>query len=63
MEPTNPPASTPWGFELQPIHAPPSSWLRRHVFSTDHKVIARQFLWTGLLLLLFGGLLAMLIRW
>jgi cytochrome c oxidase subunit I len=49
--------------DLQPIHAPPTSFLRRYVFSTDHKVIARQFLWAGLLLLAFGGILAMLIRW
>jgi cytochrome c oxidase subunit 1 len=49
--------------ELQPIHPPPTSFLRRHVFSTDHKVIAKQFLWAGLLFLAFGGLLAMLIRW
>jgi cytochrome c oxidase subunit 1 len=33
------------------------------VFSEDHKVIARQFLWAGLIFLLLGGLLAMLIRW
>jgi cytochrome c oxidase subunit 1 len=51
------------GDELQPIHPPPASFLRRHVFSTDHKVIAKQFLWAGLLFLAFGGLLAMLIRW
>ena len=49
--------------ELQPIHPPPTSFWRRHVFSTDHKVIARQFLWAGLLFLAFGGFLAMLIRW
>ena len=49
--------------DLQPIHPPPTSFLRRYVFSTDHKVIAKQFLWAGLLFLLFGGLLAMLIRW
>jgi cytochrome c oxidase subunit 1 len=49
--------------DLQPIHPPPRSFLRRYVFSTDHKVIAKQFLWAGLLFLLFGGLLAMLIRW
>jgi cytochrome c oxidase subunit 1 len=49
--------------DIQPIHPPPRSFLRRYVFSTDHKVIARQFLWAGLLFLLFGGLLAMLIRW
>jgi len=49
--------------ELQPIHPPPASFWRRSVFSEDHKVIARQFLWAGLLFLLIGGLLAMLIRW
>ncbi|HEU4384941.1 MAG TPA: cbb3-type cytochrome c oxidase subunit I [Anaeromyxobacteraceae bacterium] len=47
----------------QPIHPPPTSFWRRYVFSTDHKVIARQFLWAGLLFLLLGGTLAMLIRW
>jgi cytochrome c oxidase subunit 1 len=49
--------------DLQPIHPAPRSFLRRYVFSTDHKVIAKQFLWAGLVFLLFGGLLAMLIRW
>jgi cytochrome c oxidase subunit I len=33
------------------------------VFSRDHKVIARQFLWLGLAFLLVGGLLAMVMRW
>ncbi len=33
------------------------------LFSTDHKVVARQFLWAGLGFLFVGGLLAMLIRW
>jgi cytochrome c oxidase subunit I len=47
----------------QPIHPPPTSFWRRYVFSIDHKVIARQFLWAGLLFLLVGGTLAMLIRW
>jgi cytochrome c oxidase subunit 1 len=49
--------------DLQPIHPPPRSFWRRYVFATDHKVIAKQFLWAGLLFLMFGGLLAMLIRW
>ncbi|MEK6608333.1 MAG: cbb3-type cytochrome c oxidase subunit I [Myxococcota bacterium] len=49
--------------DLQPIHPEPASFWRRCVFSTDHKVIAKQFLWAGLLFLLFGGLLAMMIRW
>ncbi len=47
----------------QPIHPPPTSFWRRYVFSTDHKVIARQFLWAGLVFLLVGGTLAMMIRW
>jgi cytochrome c oxidase subunit I len=29
----------------QPIHHEPTSFWRKHVFSIDHKVIGRQFLW------------------
>ncbi|MBI1992156.1 MAG: cbb3-type cytochrome c oxidase subunit I [Candidatus Omnitrophica bacterium] len=43
--------------------AHPQSWIHRYVFSTDHKTIGIQFLFTSLVMLLFGGLLAMLIRW
>ena len=39
------------------------SFLRKYVFSTDHKVIGIQFLFTGLVMLLLGGLMAMAIRW
>src|SRR5262245_8727449 len=49
--------------ELQHIHPEPTSFVRKCVFSTDHKVIARQFLWAGLLFLAIGGGEAMLIRW
>ena len=49
--------------ELQPIHPEPKTFLSRYVFSIDHKVIAKQFLWAGLLFLLLGGMLAMMIRW
>jgi len=45
------------------VHAAPQGFVRRYLFSQDHKVIAKQFLWTGLLFLAFGGLLAMMIRW
>lgn len=38
-------------------------FLRKYVFSTDHKVIGIQFMFTGMLLFLVGGLLAMAIRW
>ncbi|MFQ5652042.1 MAG: cbb3-type cytochrome c oxidase subunit I [bacterium] len=37
--------------------------VRTHIFSLDHKMIARQFLILGLLMLWIGGGLAMLIRW
>ena len=49
--------------DLQPIHPEPEGFLRRWVFSLDHKVIAKQFLWAGLIFLLIGGTLAMMIRW
>ncbi len=45
------------------IHPEPTSFLRKHVFSVDHKVIAKQFMWFGLVWLLIGGLMAMMIRW
>jgi len=45
------------------IHAEPTGFLRKYVFSVDHKVIARQFMWFGLVWLLVGGLMAMMIRW
>ncbi len=38
-------------------------FLRTYVFSTDHKMIARQFLFMGLSMLAIGGFLAMLMRW
>jgi cytochrome c oxidase subunit 1 len=49
--------------DLQAIHPPPTSFWKRYLFSTDHKVIAKQFLWVGLFFLAFGGAEAMLIRW
>src|SRR5437667_12468299 len=45
------------------IHPEPTSFVRKYVFSTDHKVIAKQFMWSGLIFLAFGGALAMAIRW
>ncbi len=39
------------------------SFVLKRVFSTDHKVVAKQFLWSGLIFLLMGGLLAMVMRW
>src|SRR2546426_719736 len=36
---------------------------RTYIFSTDHKMIARQFLFLGLFMMVIGGVLALLIRW
>jgi cytochrome c oxidase subunit 1 len=44
-------------------HAAPTNPLRRFVFSTDHKVIGIQFLFSGLSFFVLGGLLAMAVRW
>ncbi len=51
------------GDEAQPIHPAPTSFVHRYLFSVDHKVIGRQFLFLGLVFLAVGGAMAMLIRW
>jgi len=38
-------------------------FLRTYIFSTDHKTIGRQFLILGLLMMILGGLLALVVRW
>ena len=43
-------------------HAHPG-FFRHYVFSTDHKMIGRQFLFLGLFSMIFGGLMAMMVRW
>src|SRR5262249_33869840 len=45
------------------IHELPKNPLLRYVFSTDHKIIGIQFLFSGLIFFVLGGLLAMAIRW
>ena len=45
------------------FHAAPSNFLTRFVFATDHKVIGIQFLVSGLLFFILGGLLALAVRW
>ena len=42
---------------------PRRSFLTKYVFSTDHKVIGIQFLFSGLIFFVLGGLLAMAVRW
>ncbi|MBI4527830.1 MAG: cbb3-type cytochrome c oxidase subunit I, partial [Deltaproteobacteria bacterium] len=45
------------------VHHEALGFWRTYVFSTDHKMIGRQFLFFGLLMLILGGLMAMMIRW
>jgi cytochrome c oxidase subunit 1 len=45
------------------VHEDTRNALQRYVFSTDHKVIGIQFLFSGLIFAMLGGLLAMAIRW
>jgi len=39
------------------------SFVRKYIFSTDHKMIGKQFLITTLFMLLVGGALALGVRW
>ncbi len=44
-------------------HAHPElGFLRKYIFSEDHKVIGIQFLFSGLIFLFVGGALALLVR-
>src|SRR5271168_4869301 len=44
-------------------HAHPElGFLRKYIFSEDHKVIGIQFLFSGLIFLFIGGALALLVR-
>ena len=47
----------------QPVVHDDRSFIRKYIFSTDHKIIGIQFLFLSLFFLLVGGLLAMGIRW
>ena len=56
-------APHPPGLNHDHIHPLPANPLLRYVFSTDHKVIGIQFLFSGLIFFVLGGLMAMAIRW
>jgi cytochrome c oxidase subunit 1 len=44
------------------VHHPELGFVRKYIFSTDHKIIGIQFLFSSLIFLLLGGSLAMLVR-
>src|SRR5262249_41532946 len=43
-------------------HHPEMGFVRKYIFSTDHKIIGIQFLFSSVLFLILGGLLALLLR-
>ncbi|MCG6155691.1 cytochrome c oxidase subunit I [Rubinisphaera margarita] len=47
----------------QHAHGHRQSFITKYIFSTDHKVIGIQFLFTTIFLLLIGGAFALAIRW
>ncbi len=51
------------GHDHDHIHPAPRFFITKYVFSTDHKIIGLQFLFSGLIFFVLGGLLAMAVRW
>lgn len=49
--------------EAADIHPAPTSFIRKHVFSTDHKVIGKQYLAVALFWALIGAITVLFIRW
>ena len=47
----------------EPAHPEPTSFWRKYVFSTNHKMIGKQYMVTSIFFLFVGGFLAMLMRW
>src|SRR6266403_218024 len=43
-------------------HHPEMDFIRKYIFSTDHKIIGIQFLFTSIIFLGIGGTLALLVR-
>lgn len=50
-------------FYEQHPHPAPKTFLSKYIFSFDHKVIGKQFLWYGIFFLGIGGIMALMIRW
>jgi cytochrome c oxidase subunit 1 len=53
--------SKPHETEAHPHH-PEMGFIRKYIFSTDHKIIGIQFLFSTLIFLFIGGFLALLVR-
>jgi cytochrome c oxidase subunit 1 len=48
---------------MRDAHQEKASFIRTYIFSRDHKMIGKQFLFLSLFMLAVGGMLAMMIRW
>jgi cytochrome c oxidase subunit I len=48
--------------ETHAVHHPELGFIRKYIFSTDHKIIGIQFLFSSLIFFIIGGLLALLVR-
>jgi len=46
----------------QPVHSAPRSFIRRYIFSTDHKVIGIQYIFLGLFSAVLGTAMSLLMR-
>src|SRR5512145_3322827 len=59
------PIATPHAHDdaAQAHHHEELGFVKKYLYSCDHKIIGIQFLFLGLLFMIVGGLLAMLIRW
>src|SRR5438132_10061653 len=44
------------------VHHEEMSFLRRYIFSEDHKIIGIQFLFSSIIMFLIGGTLALFVR-
>jgi cytochrome c oxidase subunit 1 len=45
-----------------PSHTPETGFFRKYIWATDHKIIAMQYLFTGIAMALIGGYLAYVFR-
>ena len=48
---------------IEGVHQEPTDFFHKYVWSYDHKMISKQYLFTAFFFLILGGLLAMMIRW
>jgi cytochrome c oxidase subunit 1 len=56
-------SNNPQAHHDEHLHPEPTSFIGKYVFSFDHKVIAKQFLFFGLFWAFIGAFLSVMIRW